>query len=143
MRNPGVRTMNWLVLTVVLLGLASIAVCVTLLLLGSDRATVGWLVTPTWTASPVADQTATRAPTRTPTARWAPTWTATWTPRPTATLTATSMPQPTLAVLATSTPTSTLVPTPISQPEGAPEGTALSLTIVHTNDTWGYTRPCF
>jgi hypothetical protein len=49
---------------------------------------------------------------------------------------------PTLVMLATATDTPPPSPTPTARPEGSPEGAVFSLTIVHTNDTWGYTRPC-
>jgi len=49
---------------------------------------------------------------------------------------------PTLALIAT--PTNTPLPSPTPTPKALvlPEETSLALTIVHTNDTWGYTRPC-
>ena len=69
---------------------------------------------------------------------------ATPTVAPSATPTATLMPSrlPALALIATSTNTPPPSPTPTRKAPAAPEGTSLSLTIVHSNDTWGYTRPC-
>jgi hypothetical protein len=134
MKSPGMRTQTWLALVVVLVGLASIAIGVSLLLPGSSQVVAGWLVTPTWTASPTATQTATQVPTRTPAA--------TWTSQPTATSTPAHTPRPTPVMLAAAVPTPTPMPKTASESEGAPEGAVLALTIVHTNDTWGYTRPC-
>jgi hypothetical protein len=60
----------------------------------------------------------------------------------------TAAPLPTLALMVTSGPT------PVSSPTAAPSSTmfpavslaetdaTFTLTIVHSNDTWGYTRPC-
>jgi hypothetical protein len=57
-------------------------------------------------------------------------------------------PLPTLVLMVTSGPT------PVSSPTAAPSSTmfpavslaetdaTFTLTIVHSNDTWGYTRPC-
>ncbi len=44
-------------------------------------------------------------------------------------------------------PTATVVPTPTSSPPPLPTATAqpqvlTHITIVHSNDTWGYTLPC-
>jgi hypothetical protein len=54
----------------------------------------------------------------------------------------TQTPAPTLVVLSPPTYTPAPLPVPVLQTDGAPKGTALALTIVHTNDTWGYTEPC-
>lgn len=48
--------------------------------------------------------------------------------------TPTSTPTKTLTPIPTSTPTSTPTPTPTPQP--------VELTVLHTNDTWGYSEPC-
>jgi hypothetical protein len=136
MKSPGMRTQTWLALAVVVVGLACIAAGVSLLLPGSKRAVVSWLVTPTWTDFPTATLAATQVPTGTPT------WTPTHTPESTATSTPTHTPQPARTLVATSGPTSAPAPTSISESGDTPEGPALALTIVHTNDTWGYTRPC-
>ena len=59
----------------------------------------------------------------------------------TATQTATATKQPT----ATATPTAVATPSPSPVPPTAtpvPQGSPFTLTLLHTNDTWGYTRPC-
>jgi hypothetical protein len=68
---------------------------------------------------------------------------------PTVLPTATDPPLPTLSLMAaTAAPTAitppTLLPTLTeTQPVSLAEtGATFTLTIVHTNDTWGYTRPC-
>ena len=51
-------------------------------------------------------------------------------------------PSPTTAATTTPLPTATpLQPTPTVTQTTLP-GETLDLVIVHTNDTWGYTRPC-
>lgn len=74
-----------------------------------------WAMTPKETPTAVAQSTST--PTLTPT------------PRPTSTATAVPSPTP-----LPETPTVTPTPTPAAEP--------FTLTLLHTNDTWGYTQPC-
>jgi len=40
----------------------------------------------------------------------------------------------------TSTPTKTPTPIPTSTPTPTPQ--PIELTVMHTNDTWGYSEPC-
>jgi 2',3'-cyclic-nucleotide 2'-phosphodiesterase (5'-nucleotidase family) len=42
----------------------------------------------------------------------------------------------------TSMPTKTSTPTPTSTPTSTPTPQPLELTVLHTNDTWGYSEPC-
>jgi len=59
-------------------------------------------------------------------------------PSPTSTATATA----TAVAAATSLPTPTSTPTPPPSPSPTSEPSAFELTILHTNDTWGYVYPC-
>lgn len=118
----------------ILLGVGHIVAGVGLLLPEPGRVVVGWVVEPTATLT----FTATVTPTRPPMATAAPTRT----PSPTARPSPTVAPLPTLAMLSIPTETPLPTPTPTPGPRDAPEEAAFSLTIVHTNDTWGYTRPC-
>jgi hypothetical protein len=55
---------------------------------------------------------------------------------------------PTLALVLTSAPAIVLSPTPLPTPTATEPvslvetGAVFNLTIVHSNDTWGYTQPC-
>ena len=61
----------------------------------------------------------------------------------TPTLTATATPSPTLTATATATSTPTSLPkTPTPSPTPMPPAQPFTLTLLHTNDTWGYTQPC-
>ena len=54
--------------------------------------------------------------------------------------TPTPMPATVAPVTATSTPIPT--PTPTTAPIPTPTPQPVTLTILHTNDTWGYVQPC-
>jgi hypothetical protein len=118
-----------LALGVILLGLACIVVGFGLL---------------TWTPRDASVALAMATPQITPTLLPASVSHATRTVEPSATPTDALTPSrlPTLALLATPTNTPLPSPTPVRNPLVTPEGTSLALTIVHSNDTWGYTRPC-
>jgi 2',3'-cyclic-nucleotide 2'-phosphodiesterase (5'-nucleotidase family) len=51
-------------------------------------------------------------------------------------------------IMSTPTPTSTSMPTktptpiPTSTPTPTPTPRPIELTVLHTNDTWGYSEPC-
>jgi hypothetical protein len=49
---------------------------------------------------------------------------------------------PTLALMVTSAPTPLLTPVAKHPVSLAETGATFTLTIVHSNDTWGYTEPC-
>lgn len=51
-----------------------------------------------------------------------------------------STPTPTPTFTPTKTPTAT--PTPTSTPTPTPTPRPVELTVLHTNDTWGYSEPC-
>ncbi|MBC7252193.1 MAG: hypothetical protein H5T62_18185 [Anaerolineae bacterium] len=55
-------------------------------------------------------------------------------------------PSPTPTATATAVAAATSSPTPTSTPTASPsptsEPSAFELTILHTNDTWGYVYPC-
>jgi hypothetical protein len=139
MTKRAAQKKRWLALGVIVLGAACIAAGVGLLLPKSGSAVVGRVAAATQTTAPTATETATPVPT------WTPTSTATVTPASTETpprAFSTQTPVPTLALLSTPAYTPEPLPTPAQGAGGPPEGTALALTIVHTNDTWGYTEPC-
>lgn len=48
----------------------------------------------------------------------------------------------TLAPTPTSTPTKTPTPIPTPTPSPTPTPRPIGLTVLHTNDTWGYSEPC-
>jgi hypothetical protein len=57
-------------------------------------------------------------------------------------LTPTAIQVPTLALMVTSAPTPLPTPTAKQPVSLAETGATFTLTIVHSNDTWGYTEPC-
>lgn len=154
----------WLAMGLVLIALAHIGIGVRLLLPGSSQVVVSWLAKPTMAAvqtsiqAPIAHPTRTSSPTMPllpklsplPTLAMLPDVTQAHSPvsLPTLAMLPTFVPSPSpisapaLAVLPTATDTPQPAPTSTAQFQGLAAATAFSLTIVHTNDTWGYTRPC-
>ena len=51
-----------------------------------------------------------------------------------------SMSTPTATLTFTPTKTPTPIPTPTPAPTPTPQ--PIELTVLHTNDTWGYSEPC-
>jgi len=170
MKDPAERQRNWLAIGVLLLGAVYTMVGVGLLLPGPRQVIVAWIATPTMAQGATAvlarapNQTATAVPAWTsfptltlspspvslPTLVMLPTWSLAPTPvslptlsvLPTLALFPTPVPLATPGKLPTATDAAGSSSIPPAQPRDLLEGAAFSLTIVHTNDTWGYTRPC-
>jgi 2',3'-cyclic-nucleotide 2'-phosphodiesterase (5'-nucleotidase family) len=54
----------------------------------------------------------------------------------------TPTPMPTTVAPVASTPTPTFIPIPTIPPTPTPTPPPITLTVLHTNDTWGYVQPC-
>jgi hypothetical protein len=54
----------------------------------------------------------------------------------------TPTPTPTSMPTKTPTPTPTFTPTSTPTPTPTPTPRPIELTVLHTNDTWGYSEPC-
>ena len=138
-KSPATQnTTRWLAIAAVVLGMACTAAGIWVLSWspGTAETARAKVVFPTSTPLSVSTVTAS-APLPTQTPASSPT------PFPTATAQATVTPgqaTPTPQVVQTPSP-GVSTPTPWPTPTAPPDG-HLALTIVHSNDTWGYTWPC-